>query len=174
MQWPGLWPIVAAIFLFVLAVVTDFLDGYIAKKKNLVTTFGKLMDPIADKFLILTAFFVFIPLHLVSGWMFFLIFLREIILTGFRLVAMTKGKILAAESAGKLKTAFQMITILFILFFILISRLPLADPWHTYRSQYLFPYGPSAIFVLMLVVVGLTLYSGVLYLWHNRRIIFLK
>jgi len=172
MQLSGIWPVILAGFFFVIATLTDYYDGYFAKKYNQTSDFGKIMDPIADKFLILTAFFVFVKMGLVMGWMFVLIFLRETILTGYRLAAVTKGHILAAEKAGKLKTAFQMATVLVILLFVFLKRLDLFAPWDATSLQTFLDFGNMTILVLMTVVLGLTLYSGALYLWNNRGVFF--
>ena len=164
--------VIVAGILFLVAVLTDYYDGYFAKKYNLVSDFGKLMDPIADKFLILVAFFVFVRMGLVGGVAFFLIFLRETVLTGFRLMAMTKGQILAAETAGKLKTAFQMLTILVILVFWVVRRIDPFQPWDDVSRQSFLSFANGTTNVLMFVVVCLTLYSGGLYLWNNRGVFF--
>ena len=83
---------IAAAVIFGAASITDYLDGYIAKKYNLVSKFGKLMDPVADKFLLLAAFFIFTRMDIVEAWMFILIAVREIFITGWRLVVVQKGK----------------------------------------------------------------------------------
>lgn len=172
MQLSGVWPVILAGFFFVIATLTDYYDGYFAKKYKITSDFGKIMDPIADKFLILTAFFVFVKMGLVLGWMFALIFLRETILTGYRLAAVTKGHILAAEKAGKLKTAFQMATVWVILLFVILKRLELFAPWDATSLQTFLDVGHMIIFAMMVGVLGLTLYSGALYLWNNRGVFF--
>ena len=113
--------ITIAAAIFTLACLTDFADGYFAKKYNLVSDFGKLMDPIADKFLILAAFLAFVRMHIVEDWMVILILGREIIVTSMRIFALNKGKVLAAERAGKHKTVSQIVVIFSILGFILFK-----------------------------------------------------
>jgi CDP-diacylglycerol--glycerol-3-phosphate 3-phosphatidyltransferase len=152
-----------AMVLFSLASLTDFYDGYYAKKHNLVSNFGKIMDPIADKFLSLTAFFIFVIFKIIPAWMFYVIFSREVFVTGSRILAMTKGKFLAAERAGKYKTVVQISTIIIILLFILCDKAGLVSRW---EGLWLY-----TINFLMLVTVALTLFSGIFYLWHNRRIL---
>lgn len=155
---------VLAALIFTAASFTDFFDGYFAKKLNKVSNFGKLMDPIADKFLMLAAFFIFAQMNIIASWMFGVIALREIFITGFRLVMMGKGEVLAAEKAGKLKTVLQIVVISVILIFLILEE----SPWAQLFSVSLFL---SLIGLLMLAVVILTLSSGVSYLWHNRRFI---
>src|SRR3972149_6492846 len=96
-----------AAVLFLIASLTDFYDGYYAKKYQLTSDFGKIMDPIADKVLVLAAFFVFTHMRLIPVWMFALIFIREVLITGWRLAAVLTGEVLAAEKAGKIKTVSQ-------------------------------------------------------------------
>lgn len=118
---------VAAIVLFVLASLTDFLDGYWARKYGLITTFGKIMDPIADKCLVLTAFFIFALQGIVAWWMVVIIALREVLVTAFRVYAIMGGRVLPAESAGKIKTAFQMGTISAILLYRFLGVWPVTQ-----------------------------------------------
>ncbi len=153
---------------FVLASVTDYYDGYFAKKRNQVSNFGKIMDPIADKFLILSAFYIFMRMHIVAGWIFYLIALREILLTGFRLTAMLLGKVLAAERAGKIKTVLQMSSICVILLSLVMQDLNLFPSWNSYGSQFFTQFWQLSIDVLLVMTVIATLYSGVLYLLNNR------
>ena len=162
----GLMPKLAAALVFIIASFTDYFDGYYAKKFNLITDFGKLMDPIADKFLILAAFFIFMQMHLIAAWMFVIIFLREVLITGLRLFAMGKGEVLAAEKTGKYKTVAQMIAIFFILIFIIFTETHFFETWPKMVMQGWL----SGILILMLIAVGLTLVSGILYVWDNRRL----
>ena len=153
--------------LFALASGTDFFDGYYAKKYNLVSNFGKIMDPIADKFLILTAFFIFVQMGIVAGWMFYLIFIREIFVTGSRLIAMRQGKVIAAERAGKLKTVIQLLAIMVILVFLTIREMGRTAHWDTHIANGWI----CAITILMWITVGLTVVSGISYFWNNRKIL---
>ena len=98
-----------ALAVFAVASLTDLLDGKIARKYNLVTNFGKFMDPIADKLLVSSAFIVFVQLGLLPAWIVIILIAREFIISGFRLVASDAGIVLAASWWGKFKTAFQMI-----------------------------------------------------------------
>ncbi len=156
---------IAAILIFFIAALTDFYDGYYAKRHNLVTDFGKLMDPIADKFLILSAFFIFMCRHLIGGWMFVLIGIREVVITFVRLYAMRRGHVLPAERAGKIKTVMQITAVFLVLFFMFLLESMAQFHWpkaflvQLYRGIYLFMVG----------VVFVTLLSGISFLWNNRR-----
>ena len=102
---------------FIVASITDFLDGYLARKMNLVTTFGKFVDPIADKILVLAALLILQDGFGVPFWVILILLAREFIISGFRLVAASKGVVIAADKTGKLKTFAQMLAIALILFF---------------------------------------------------------
>ncbi|MBL7081518.1 MAG: CDP-diacylglycerol--glycerol-3-phosphate 3-phosphatidyltransferase [Candidatus Omnitrophica bacterium] len=164
----GFWAKTAALLIFILAAFSDFVDGWIAKKKDVVSDFGKFMDPIADKILVLAAFSAFVQMHLIAAWMLVIIIARELVITSLRLFALNKGRILSASRAGKHKTAFQMFVIFCILGFINVKEVYLK--WFTWNPSWekSFRYG---INILMLIVVGLTLYSGISYLWQNRKVI---
>ena len=102
--------------IFVIASFTDFLDGNIARKYNLVTNFGKFMDPLADKLLVCSALICLIELGQLPAWMVLIIISREFIISGFRLVASDNGVVIAASYWGKWKTVFQMISVVLLIF----------------------------------------------------------
>ena len=102
--------------LFVVASVTDWFDGYLARKNNLVTNFGKFMDPLADKLLVCSALICMIELRELPAWMVIIIISREFIISGFRLVASDNGVVIAASYWGKFKTTFQMIGVVLLIF----------------------------------------------------------
>ncbi len=164
----GVIPKIIAVAVFLFASLTDFYDGYYAKKYNLTSDFGKLMDPIADKFLVLTAFFVFVVRHLIPAWMFILIFAREVAVTCIRLRVLRRGKVLAAEQAGKIKTVLQIVAIFIILIFMILAEINLPGSW----SARLLGQFYKGIYGLMLVVVVVTLFSGGSFLWNNRRSVY--
>ena len=103
---------VLVLILFVIAALTDFFDGRIARKYNLITNFGKFMDPLADKLLVLAVFLAFVPTGRLHAFLFFIILARELIITGLRQIAMEQGVVIAASVWGKWKTTFQMLAII--------------------------------------------------------------
>lgn len=100
-----------ALAIFIIASLTDFLDGYIARKYNLVTNFGKFMDPLADKLLVCSAMICLVELARIPAWVVIVIIAREFIISGFRLVASDNGVVIAASYWGKFKTTFQILMI---------------------------------------------------------------
>ena len=105
-----------ALALFIIASLTDLLDGKIARKYNLVTNFGKFMDPLADKLLVCSALICLIELNALPAWMVIVIISREFIISGFRLIASDNGVVIAASYWGKFKTTFQMIAVILLIF----------------------------------------------------------
>lgn len=162
------WASVAGLIIFTFAALTDFFDGRFANKKNMVTDFGKLMDPIADKILVLAAFAAFVQIKLIETWMFTVILSREILITSLRLFALNKGKVLSASKSGKHKTLSQLAVIFLILAFLVFKVV--MKRFFTWNPDWdnFFNFG---IPIIMYIVVGLTLYSGLTYLWKNRKII---
>jgi len=159
---------VAGFFVFSLAAVSDLLDGWVAKHKNQITDFGKILDPIADKILVLSAFLIFLQMQLIDAWMVIVIISRELGITGLRLFALSKGKVLAAEKAGKHKTVSQMVSIFMIMGFVILKEyFNKINFWNEVGERFYL----TAIYMVMLVTVLLTLISGVSYLWRNRKVI---
>jgi len=154
---------ILALFVFALASLTDFYDGYFAKKMGLVSDFGKIMDPIADKILLLSIFWVFAHIGMIAWWMFLVIALREVLVTISRLVAMRQGQVLAAERAGKIKTVVQIIAVSAILLYLVAQQSDFCSYWF-YNVQRIW-LGTN--YVLMLAAVLLTVYSGLEY-FRNR------
>lgn len=116
--------------IFIVASLTDLLDGKIARKYNLVTNFGKFMDPLADKLLVCSALICMIELGQLPAWMVLIIIAREFIISGFRLVASDNGVVIAASYWGKWKTTFQMISVVLLIFnFEALSMLTTATVW---------------------------------------------
>lgn len=144
--------------------MTDFLDGYIARKNNLISDLGRLLDPIADKILVIGIFCAFLELKIVSAWMVSLIMLREFIITGLRLYGLNKGVVLEAKKFGKHKTFSQIIGIL-IIFIIIILNKKFSENFVVFFLYYKF------IPILMWYIVSITLFSGIYYFWINRRAI---
>ena len=104
-----------ALVIFAAASITDTLDGYIARRDNLITDFGKFMDPLADKLLVCSALICFVELDKLPAWMVIIIIAREFIISGFRLVASDNGIVIAASYWGKFKTTFQMIAVVLLI-----------------------------------------------------------
>lgn len=107
----GAWGKWIALSIFIVASLTDFLDGYLARKYNLVTNFGKFMDPLADKLLVCSAMICLIEKGAIPSWIVTIIITREFIISGFRLIASDNGVVIAASYWGKFKTVFQMVMI---------------------------------------------------------------
>jgi len=106
----GYYPV--SLVLFCAASITDYFDGKIARERNLVTNFGKIMDPLADKILVYSALCLFIEADLIKAWMLILILAREFIIAGMRTVAASEGRVLAAGMSGKIKTVLQMFAVI--------------------------------------------------------------
>jgi CDP-diacylglycerol--glycerol-3-phosphate 3-phosphatidyltransferase len=161
--------ITAALVLFVVASLTDLFDGIIARRRNLVTDFGKLMDPLADKVLICSAFIAFIELEWMPAWMVIVIVARELAITGLRLLAASKNIVLAAERQGKNKTISQITAAIALL--VTHSH---AD-WGIVGQLFAFEIAGHAwawwvAEISKWVAVVLTALSGFLYLWKNREV----
>ncbi|OGW53707.1 MAG: CDP-diacylglycerol--glycerol-3-phosphate 3-phosphatidyltransferase [Nitrospirae bacterium RBG_13_43_8] len=163
----GFMPKVFSLVVFIIASWTDFLDGFLAKKRNEVSDFGKLMDPIADKILVIAAFLAFVEMKLVPAWIVVIIVFREFMITGLRLIALTRGEIIEAEMAGKHKTVSQMISIYVILLFIICkeSGRNVFGFWNQEFESLL----KEIIFYMMVITALLTLISGISYLAKNKR-----
>ena len=114
-----------ALGLFIVASLTDLFDGKIARKYNLVTDFGKFMDPLADKLLVCSAMIGLIELGRIEAWIVIVIIAREFIISGFRLIAADNGRVIAASYWGKFKTTFQMFMVILMIANIQVSPLPL-------------------------------------------------
>jgi CDP-diacylglycerol--glycerol-3-phosphate 3-phosphatidyltransferase len=163
------WPYgrTTALVIFLIAGLTDFIDGEIARRYGLITNFGKLMDPLVDKIMVAAAFISLVPLKAVPAWAATTVVARDFLITGLRLMASAKGRILPAESLGKQKTSWQMITIIFFLALLSIVELHYANETSTWWMRAWGEAGP----VLVWVTVALTIYSGVGFTWRNRELI---
>jgi len=159
---------IAAMFIFLAASLTDVLDGFFAKRNNQITDFGKLMDPIADKVLVLSALLAFVQLGIVEGWMVVAVVFREIVVTGLRMLALTKGKVIQADGFGKRKTVWQVFVIFLILLF-LIFKEGGSSAFGFWTSSIEGVY-TRVIYILMLITVVFTLSSGISYLIKNREV----
>jgi CDP-diacylglycerol--glycerol-3-phosphate 3-phosphatidyltransferase len=159
-----------ALGLFLAASVTDWLDGSLARRRKLITSFGILMDPLADKILTCSAFIAFVGRGYLPAWMVTIIVARELAITGLRLLAANKQVVLAAEGYGKHKTVTQMVAIVSVL--VLGSYRQWGAPGRTVFGFELFgrPWVQWFTDIAVWLAVALTFISGWLYLWRNRRL----
>ncbi|HJY53189.1 MAG TPA: CDP-diacylglycerol--glycerol-3-phosphate 3-phosphatidyltransferase [Candidatus Udaeobacter sp.] len=154
----------AALVIFLIAGLTDFVDGEIARRYGVITNFGELMDPLVDKIMVAAAFISLVPLKAVPAWAATTVVARDFLVTGLRLMASAKGRILPAESLGKQKTSWQIVTIIFFLALLSIAELKYASETSTWWLRAWGEAGP----VLVWITVALTIYSGLSYTWQNR------
>src|ERR1022692_3980037 len=161
-----------ALVFFCVAGFTDFLDGKIARSRGLITNFGILMDPLADKIMTCSAFVAFVEsTHMnpnapvkVGAWMVVIIVGRELAITGLRLLAASKNIVLAAERYGKHKTISQIVTIIALLVVDACEEWPVA--WRNFFA----PWTPVFAEIMLWITVVLTAMSGIIYLWRNRAL----
>jgi CDP-diacylglycerol--glycerol-3-phosphate 3-phosphatidyltransferase len=156
-----------ALVIFLIAGLTDFIDGEIARRYGVITNFGKLMDPLVDKIMVAAAFISLVPLKAVPAWAATTVVARDFLITGLRMMASAKGRILPAESLGKQKTSWQIVTIVFFLALLSVAELQYANATSTWWLRAWDQAGP----VLVWVTVALTLYSGVAYAWRHRELL---
>lgn len=149
----GAYPV--ALVLFIAASVTDYFDGKIARSQNLVTNFGKIMDPLADKILVYSALCLFIETDSIEAWMLIIILAREFIVAGMRTVAASEGRVLAAGMSGKIKTVLQMIAVI-----VMMAGLWFSEIIPIFTVGYY-------IFIASLIM---TIYSGCEYVYQNRDV----
>ena len=150
--WGGEAKRYISLTLFVVASVTDWFDGYLARKNNLVTNFGKFMDPLADKLLVCSAMICMIDLKRLPAWFVIIIIAREFIISGFRLIAAENGIVIAANYWGKFKTASQMIMIILLILhfdgiFVILEQ------------------------IFIWLSLALTIISLITYIWQNRTVL---
>ena len=157
----------AALGIFLIAGFTDFVDGEIARRYGVITSFGKLMDPLVDKIMVAAAFISLVPLKAVPAWAATTVVARDFLITGLRLMATAKGRVLPAESLGKQKTSWQIVTIVFFLALLAIVELHYATETSTWWVRAWADAGP----VLVWITVALTIYSGLGFTWRNRELI---
>ena len=156
--------------IFILASLTDKLDGYIARSRNQVTNFGKFMDPLADKLLVTTALICLVDLHVISSVVAVIIIAREFAVSGLRTVAASEGKVIAASYWGKAKTVVQIIAIVFALLKVNIAA---SETLSAYVSQNIYLNGLFNVGteILMVIAVIITIISGLDYFYKNKHAI---
>ncbi|PKQ09972.1 MAG: CDP-diacylglycerol--glycerol-3-phosphate 3-phosphatidyltransferase, partial [Actinobacteria bacterium HGW-Actinobacteria-9] len=152
--------------LFVVLAVTDAVDGYLARSRNEVTNFGKLIDPLADKLLITAALVSLVQLDKLPAWVALVIISREFIVTGLRMVALAEGHVIAAGGFGKLKTVVQIIA---IVMFIIMDSQPLSLLGEGVAEAFYY-----LSWIVMAVALVLTIYSMLDYFYHAREVIELE
>jgi CDP-diacylglycerol---glycerol-3-phosphate 3-phosphatidyltransferase len=161
-------PIALAILIFAAASITDYFDGAIARSRNLVTNFGKLFDPLADKILVAAAFIMLVAEGALPAWIAILILSREFFVTGIRQIAMSQNVVLAAEKLGKHKMLWQIITVLYLML-VAASREPLCG----FLEPIFKPDTGGHPYIKWFIVYFttlLTLISGLSYFWKNRSL----
>lgn len=159
-----LFSLSCAFVVFLIAAFTDFLDGFLARRRQLISDLGKILDPIADKILIIGVFLAFLDLNIINIWMVVFIMLREFIVTGLRLAVLNKGVVLEARFLGKNKTVSQIAAIILIFITLILSKVYPGDKVVNFTYFTIIP-------CVMWYVVAITVFSGVHYLWANRRLI---
>ena len=150
---------IIVLIIFSIAAFTDFLDGHIARKRNLVTNFGKFMDPLADKLLVFSAFIILIELDRIPGWIVMVIIAREFMVTGIRLIAANNNVVIAASKLGKAKTVSQMLAIILLL----VNAFPF--------SLISDGFGEIIAISITYLALGLTVISGIEYLIKNKHLV---
>ena len=151
-------PNVAALVIFIIASLTDLADGKIARKYNLVTNFGKFMDPLADKLLVCSALIALVEMGRIPSWVVIIIIAREFIISGFRLIASDNGVVIAASYWGKFKTTFQMVMVC-----LMLVNVPGGISW--------WPWLNVLTQVIMWIALVLTVVSLVDYLIKNKGVL---
>lgn len=149
----------AALLVFVLAAATDSVDGYVARKYDMVSDFGKFMDPLADKLLVAAALCALVGAGKTSVWVLFIIIVREFVVTGLRLIAVDNGVVIAASMWGKVKTVLQIIVVSVGLL-----------PWNIGQAYVLFK-GVTVLDLLMWLMAAVTVISGCEYIFKNSTVL---
>ncbi len=156
-----------ATFIFILASITDKLDGYVARSRNQITNFGKFMDPLADKLLVTTALISLVELHVVPAWAVVVIIAREFAVSGLRSIAAAQGRVIAASWWGKIKTVIQIIAIILLLLKVNIHDAKLLKIFviDNYYIKEFFGIVPT---IMLMIAVVITLISGYDYFKKNK------
>ncbi|MEP2777500.1 MAG: CDP-diacylglycerol--glycerol-3-phosphate 3-phosphatidyltransferase [Luteolibacter sp.] len=167
------WGHLTALILFVIAAASDFLDGYLARKLNLVTPLGKLLDPLADKILVCSAFVLMTAKGICPVWITTLIIGREFLVTGLRQIAIEAGHVLAADRLGKWKTTFQLIYLISGLVWLTLGTLNDLNPFLAFFHDLTRPWGEGAwlLPISLVLAIALTVISGWNYLWSSRYLL---
>ena len=170
---PSTWGHIIALTLFVIAAASDFLDGYLARKLNLVTPLGKLLDPLADKILVCSAFVLMSARGICPVWITVLIIGREFLVTGLRQIAIEAGHVLAADNLGKWKTGAQLTYLISALVWLTLGTVQNLNPFLSFFQNLTRPWGEGAwlLPISLILAVALTVVSGWNYLWASRYLL---
>jgi CDP-diacylglycerol--glycerol-3-phosphate 3-phosphatidyltransferase len=169
---PHNW-LLAGIF-FGIAAITDALDGHLARSQGIITNFGKLMDPIADKLLVISALICFVKVGMCSPWIVIIILAREFLVTSIRMVSVENGVVIPANVWGKVKTIIQIVAIVYVLvsrYFIYALKLILKPNMYEHNlSELLDPHLLLAGDVLLWLCAAATVISGLIYIYESREL----
>ncbi len=171
--WESTWGHFVALALFIVAAASDYLDGYLARKLNLVTPLGKLLDPLADKILVCSAFVFLTAEGLCPVWITALILGREFLVTGLRQIAIEAGQVLPADNLGKWKTGLQLTYLISGLIWITLETMDQVPGIFWIFHRLTIPWGEGAWLmpISLTLAVGLTVVSGWNYLWGSRYLL---
>jgi CDP-diacylglycerol--glycerol-3-phosphate 3-phosphatidyltransferase len=165
----GTWGHFIALILFIIAAISDFVDGWLARKMNLVTPLGKLLDPLADKILVCSAFVYLSAAELCPVWVTTLIIGREFLVTGLRQIAIEAGRVLAADRLGKWKTGFQLTYLIAGMIMLTLDTMESVEAPLSYLHS--LTKGPWLLPTSLALAVGLTVVSGWNYVWSSRYLL---
>jgi CDP-diacylglycerol--glycerol-3-phosphate 3-phosphatidyltransferase len=182
MEVGGLFNYAAALIIFAIASLTDFIDGRLARKYNSVTTLGIFLDPLADKLLISAAFICFVDVKIIDvpAWMVTAIISREFLITGLRSLAASKNVIIPADKSGKFKTTSQIVVIIVVILILVFNELSVKiyhAPYYEFLKYSASPYYPLALMMQKIpywttfAVTLLTLFSGFNYMFKHRGLL---
>lgn len=163
-----------ALVLIVAASITDYYDGKLARKYNMTSALGQLLDPLADKMLVASAFVAFIDLQLFPSWLVIAILFREFLVTGLRQLGVVQGRVIHADRWGKHKTGWQLATIITAIAFLTIRDFMMAfGVWDQplVREWFADIIFHGVLMALLLICVFFTIFSGTLYVWKNRDLL---
>lgn len=171
--WESTWGHFTALILFIIAAASDFVDGWLARKLNLVTPLGKLLDPLADKILVCSAFVFLTAQGLCPVWITALIIGREFLVTGLRQIAIEAGQVLAADNLGKWKTAFQLTYLISGMIWLTLETMESTGQPLTFFHTLTTPWGEGAWLtpISLGIAVALTVISGWHYVWSSRYLL---
>lgn len=158
-----------SLVVFIIAAITDWYDGWLARKFNYITEWGKFMDPLADKILTSAAFFALAALGILEYWMVWLIVIRDFLVTGLRLLAEYKGKSFPTSLAAKWKTFLQMAFLYYLLVMIVLQTFEFVE--NNFSGIFLILLNETMIYFVMLSITIFTVTTAVLYLFDNRQLI---